>query len=441
MLFLNKLSLSLLLSLSLVSSVYSYEEIEQEILTKFSQQSIHKETKSRWNLLLNGSIDFRAYRSGKSLHHSEAKNSTSPKFGGKGLTRYGGVDRDGNGTGDQNTKGFALSRFSLIPQVFYKRKKALVIHLAAQDFGKDQQNDQFLDIIEAKGFYKTGQFAFKAGYFIPSFSMENEAKDWSSPYTLSFSNINTWFGEELRVTGIEAKWMILETDHELSLAGSLFSGADALGSVLLLRGWAIHDYLAGTNTELRYNLHPSLSTTEGQYNQTKDVDGRMGYYAHLEYDHQKTFFFNLGFFDNNGQSNFAATPDGNRVFRTKFYHTGIKYHLHSGLSILGQYISGTTNHRDGISNVFDFEWSGYYGLINYHWDKHSLSYRYDSFEVKDTITSSRWKHDGDAHTLGYFFNLSAFHRLGAEIVLMDAPWNNNKDAGDDLFQISYKMRF
>ena len=38
----------------------------------------------------------------------------------------------------------------------------------------------------------------KAGAFYAPISLENRASGWDSPYTLSYSAINTWLGKELR---------------------------------------------------------------------------------------------------------------------------------------------------------------------------------------------------------------------------------------------------
>src|SRR4029077_16419632 len=45
----------------------------------------------------------------------------------------------------------------------------------------------------------------KAGAFYPPVSLENRAAGWESPYTLSYSAINTWLGVEVRTLGVEAQ--------------------------------------------------------------------------------------------------------------------------------------------------------------------------------------------------------------------------------------------
>ncbi len=45
------------------------------------------------------------------------------------------------------------------------------------------------------------QQQLKIGAFYPSLSLENGDRGWQSPFTYSYSAINTWLGEEIRPFG------------------------------------------------------------------------------------------------------------------------------------------------------------------------------------------------------------------------------------------------
>ena len=47
------------------------------------------------------------------------------------------------------------------------------------------------------------RYRLKVGAFYPHMSLENVSAGWNSPYTMSFSAINTWIAEELRTIGAE----------------------------------------------------------------------------------------------------------------------------------------------------------------------------------------------------------------------------------------------
>jgi hypothetical protein len=44
----------------------------------------------------------------------------------------------------------------------------------------------------------------KAGAFYPPVSLENRASGWDSPYTISYSAIDSWLAVEVRTIGLEA---------------------------------------------------------------------------------------------------------------------------------------------------------------------------------------------------------------------------------------------
>src|SRR5579862_4861755 len=61
------------------------------------------------------------------------------------------------------------------------------------------------------------RFRLRAGGFYPAISLENRAAGWESPYTLSFSAINSWLGEELRTIGAEGQidWLGTKSGHSV----------------------------------------------------------------------------------------------------------------------------------------------------------------------------------------------------------------------------------
>src|ERR1700730_16596842 len=89
------------------------------------------------------------------------------------------------------------------------------------------------------------RFRLKAGAFYPPISLENRAAGWESPYTLSYSAINTWLGEELRTIGVEGQldWLGTRAGHgfDLALTGGVFGWNDPAGVVIARRGFALDD--------------------------------------------------------------------------------------------------------------------------------------------------------------------------------------------------------
>ena len=83
------------------------------------------------------------------------------------------------------------------------------------------------------------------GAFYPPFSLENGAHGWESPFTYSYSAINTWLGEEVRPLG--AEWSLrrrlasTRNTQEVRVFASGFYGNDPAATLLFWRGWSLHD--------------------------------------------------------------------------------------------------------------------------------------------------------------------------------------------------------
>ena len=64
-----------------------------------------------------------------------------------------------------------------------------------------------------------------------------------APYTLSFSAINTWAGEELRTIGTQytLDWLGIARGHrfEFNVSAAAFGWNDTAGTVLASRGWGL----------------------------------------------------------------------------------------------------------------------------------------------------------------------------------------------------------
>jgi hypothetical protein len=74
-------------------------------------------------------------------------------------------------------------------------------------------------------------------FFLPT-SRENVDSLWESPYTITSSALNSWFGEEFRPVGVDAAYTAF---RRATVGVTLFRGNDTLGGLPADRGWAMHD--------------------------------------------------------------------------------------------------------------------------------------------------------------------------------------------------------
>ena len=90
----------------------------------------------------------------------------------------------------------------------------------------------------------SGALELQLGHFILPTSRENVEVAWASPYTLTFSALNSWIGEEMRLTGLLGSYELTTGGgHSLRLGASVFGGNDTNGALLAWRGWSMGDRL------------------------------------------------------------------------------------------------------------------------------------------------------------------------------------------------------
>ena len=99
--------------------------------------------------------------------------------------------------------------------------------------------------IEYKGLpsEKGVRISARAGIMYPKISLENVATAWSSPYTLSYSTMNAWLGEEVRHIGARLNVDLLgkfrQSNHDVSFNLEAFSNNDTTGAMLSWHGWTL----------------------------------------------------------------------------------------------------------------------------------------------------------------------------------------------------------
>lgn len=108
----------------------------------------------------------------------------------------------------------------------------------------------------------------EGAFFLPT-SRENVDALWESPYTITSSALNSWFGEELRPVGVDAAYTFR---RRWSGGVTLFRGNDTLGSLPAVRGWSMRDHWALLGEHLQ--VDPEYYTSVSAEN-----DGRTGWSA------------------------------------------------------------------------------------------------------------------------------------------------------------------
>lgn len=285
------------------------------------------------------------------------------------------------------------------------------------------------------------------GAFYPPFSLENVELGWQSPFTYSYSAINTWLGEEVRPVGVE--WSLHRrlgfpgSPHELRAFASAFYDNDTAGTLLFWRGWSLHDRQTRLNDKLPMPPHPIYNYTGsvvGYYDQTvepiSETDRKPGAYAGVEWSYAQRVLVQLARYENRADP--YSYGSGHWGWDTSFTHVGVQASLPAQLGLVAQWLKGDTDWIQGAgangtltpfsSLVGDSFEAKFLMLTRLVHGVHRVSARYDLFDMyryegRPMIEAD----DGHAFTLAYRYEHSAKLSGGLEWLRIDSSRDNWED--------------
>ena len=300
------------------------------------------------------------------------------------------------------------------------------------------------------------------GAFYPPFSLENAELGWQSPFTYSYSAVNTWLGEEIRPIGIE--WSLHRhlgfagSPHELRVFASAFYGNDPAGTLLFWRGWSLHDRQTRLDDKLPMPPHPIWDYTGavvGYYDQTvepvAETDHEPGAYAGLEWRYARRVLVQLARYENRADP--YSFSGGQWGWDTEFTHLGVQVSLPGQLGLVAQWLEGKTYWVQGagtngtltpfaslVGDAFSGKFLLLTRLVN---GSHRVSLRYDAFDMHREQGQPAIESDhGDAWTLAYRYEHSAHWSGGVEwlrIASSREPWEYYYAAPEDAVETSVRL--
>ena len=269
-------------------------------------------------------------------------------------------------------------------------------------------------------------YALRLGRFFPPISLENDGPGWTPTRTLTPSAIDTWVGEELLVTGAELSLRTQLGDHGLAATAGLFQGADAAGSLIAYRGWALDDVVTGGNQAVRLPNTPDAGYAAvfvrqaGVTRPGVEVDGRGGYYLRGDWRPPAPVAVNLIYFYNPG--NPTIVDRGQYGWTTRLAGGGLVYAPAPADEVLSQYLWGSTKmgavFPDG-RHPADMMFQSAYVLYSHRLDGgQRLSLRGDYFATRDNSFLHLYDNaeHGYAATAAWIRPWSAHLRSALEVI-------------------------
>jgi hypothetical protein len=269
----------------------------------------------------------------------------------------------------------------------------------------------------------------KAGGFYAPISLENRAAGWDSPYTISYSAIDSWLGIEVRTIGLEAQldWLGTRLGHafDLGVTGGVFGWNQGAGTVLAGGGWSLTD----RQTALFGHIGtPGVPPIYGA-SPFEQYDHRAGLYGGFEARYLDRLVVRALRYDNRADPTATDSVSGAIAWWTRFNSAGARYEGDRGWTAVVQWMSGeTTIAPPGLWINWPFKSA--YGLLAKRFGRHTLSARYDHFMVSTNIAEGDGSQDGHAWTAAYAYDAGAHWRIALEwLQVVSSSYNRSELIG------------
>lgn len=321
----------------------------------------------------------------------------SPPFiaGGLGSVRFGG---------DESGVRLGRARFAVSQSL----GEVLSLHLDASSWGDHDKTPVGLTeaYLQFRPYPRAGfRVRVKAGAFYAPISLENRTSGWESPYTLSYSAIDSWLAEEVRTIGAEGQldWLGSRTGHDfdLGVVAGVFGWDDGAGAALAGGGFTLTDRQTVLWGRVGQPGVPPLHSAEP----FREMDGNAGAYGGLEARYLDRVVLRFLRYDNNANPGAVDPVTHTVAWNTSFNSAGLRVDGGNGWTGIIQWLKGTTYIApQGVDERWPFRAS--YVLLSKRLGSHTLSARYDKFEVDDAGSEDGddygWQ-KGHAFTLAYIF--------------------------------------
>jgi hypothetical protein len=272
------------------------------------------------------------------------------------------------------------------------------------------------------------RFRLKAGGFYPPISLENRASGWDSPYTLSYSAIDSWLAVEVRTLGLEGTldWLGTRSGHALDLGvtGGVFGWNQGAGGVIAADGFDLTDRQTPLFGRVGQPTVPPLYSSEPFL----QFDHREGVYAGLEARYLDRVVLRVLRYDNRADPSLEDEVSGYYSWETRFTSAGARVEADQGWTAVVQWLNGDTlTGPVGYQAIWPFRAA--YALVAKRFGRSTLSARFDRFSVGTIDAEGYGAQDGHAWTAAYVFDASARWRFTLEWLQVVTSSSNREDLG------------
>lgn len=268
----------------------------------------------------------------------------------------------------------------------------------------------------------TEHLRLRAGNFWLPTSRENIEPLWTSPYTITYSALNTWIGEEVRPVGADVQF---SPNFYITLGGTAFRGNDTMGTELASRGWTFGNRLSAYDEVIA--AVPDTTRPVGP-----DIDHRFGDSERLRLQLPERAMIQFARVDNRSQLLFRNPPD--ELWRTKFNVISGDAGANTPTTIAAEWAYGTT--AVGFpGGSFQLHFDTAYALLSHKSGMDRWTARIERFKAG--------KEHGHAYTIAWLRETSPHVRSGIEYVRAtgNQPHAPDPRTGGSTITIELRYRF
>jgi hypothetical protein len=254
----------------------------------------------------------------------------------------------------------------------------------------------------------------KAGAFYAPISLENGAAGWSSPYTLSFSALNSWLAEELRTLGLETKvdWLGTRSGlpFDVGAVAGVFGWNEVAGAALTEGGFILDD----RQTPLFDSVGRLKDPNGARIEPFRQIDGHAGYYGGLDLQAPGRLLITAVRYDNRADPSASDVVSHVFAWHTSFNSAGARMEFGAGWTMIAQWMAGQTEIAPG-GHTLEWPFNARYVLLSKRLtSRQALTVRYDRFQVESRNAEENGEQSGHAWTVAYLFDAGRDWRLTLE---------------------------
>ena len=336
------------------------------------------------------------------------------------------------------------------------------LELHASGVARSDERDDDAGLVEAYADLRK-EFAFdevrlRGGFFFLPTSKENRDDNWASPYTIHFSALNTWIGEEVRPLGLDLQYRhTTDAGHTLTGGATAFRANDTMGTLLGWRGWWVGDRLSTWGDVVPLPALASLADEGPFWKQrddgttpfTSDLDGNTGWSARVRYGVPQRGNIQYTYVDNAGDRALHSSDSTSAEYswETHFHLLSAELGDPDRLIVAAEYLFGETYmgiETPANPNSVEAGFWATYLLVSGKRGRNRLSARYDLFATQEEDHSPRGENNdesGRSWTLTWMLDLTTAIRGAVEFTQVTGRRDVAQSLDERSFTAELRYRF